>query len=164
MGRFAQVGIALGIMGIMIALMGLFPGVTGVTATIGIGIVQVFMLLFGYALLIFGALIYAKFTFYVGVPSNLAQQIGVRLSLTGLVFAALSGLSDILGFGTHINLEDGDIFFGWLQALGILLSFSISSLGVLIFAVTGTPNYSERPAVDDLEADELDTDDDDSED
>lgn len=140
MERFSQVGIAIGALGIMIALMGLFPGVTGVEPTIGIGIVQVFMLLVGYGLLIIGALMYVKFTFYLGVRTTLTQQIGTRLALTGLLFAALSGLADILGFGTHLRTADSDIFLGELQALGILLNFGISSFGIIIYAVSGTPH------------------------
>ena len=97
MWRFAQVGIALGALGIMLCLMGLFPGVTGAEPTIGIGLVQVTMVLTGYTLLILGALTYLKFTFYLNVPSTLAQQIGTRLALTGILFAALSGLAAHLG-------------------------------------------------------------------
>ena len=82
MSRFGQVGIALSALGIVIALMGLFPGMTGVEATVGIGVVQVFMLLFGYGLLVFGAIIYAKFTFFLESASTLGQQIGIRLALT----------------------------------------------------------------------------------
>jgi hypothetical protein len=150
MSRFGQVGIALGALGIMIALMGLFPGVTGVEETIGIGVVQVFMLLTGYAMLVFGGLIYAKFTFYLGSKSDLSQQIGVRLSLTGLVFAALAGLADILGFGSHIRSDAGDIFFGGLQGLGTILSLTISCFGVLMYAVTGHPQVSEESMIDDI--------------
>jgi len=139
MERFAQVGIAIGALGVVIALMGLFPGITGVDPTIGIGIVQVLMVLVGYALLIFGAIIYVKFTFYLGVPSTLWQQIGTRLALTGLLFASLAGLADILGFGSHIRIEGNDIFLGELQAFGILASFAISSVGVLLYAVAGVP-------------------------
>lgn len=142
MARFAQVGIAIGALGIVIAMMGLFPGVTGVEPTPGIGIVQVFLLLFGFALLIFGGIIYVKFTFYLGVPSSLMQQVGVRLALTGLIFAALAGLADILGFGSNIRTETSDIFFGPLQALGLLGSFALSAVGVLIYAIAGTPSSS----------------------
>lgn len=140
MQRFSQVGIAVGALGIMLAFMGLFPGVTGFEPTLGIGIVQVFLLLFGYSLLIIGAIMYVKFTFYLGIPSTLAQQIGVRLALTGLLFAALAGLSDILGFGSHVRSDVTDIFLGELQALGILASFGVSSFGVLIYAILGDPN------------------------
>jgi len=150
MSRFGQVGIAIAALGVMIALMGLFPGVTGIEQTPGIGVVQVIMLLVGYAMLIIGAVIYVKFTFYLGVPSNLAQQIGIRLSLTGLLFAAISGLSDILGFGSHVRTATSDIFFGWLQGLGLIAFLAIASLGVLIYTVAGNPQIHEESLQDDL--------------
>lgn len=127
----------MGALGAMIGLMGLFPGLTGAKPTAGIGLVQVTMVLFGYSLLILGALIYLKYTFYLDVPATLSQQIGTRLALTGLLFAALAGLADILGFGTHIRDGDGDIFFGQLQMIGILVSFGLSSVGVLIYVLAG---------------------------
>lgn len=137
MWRFAQVGIAIGALGAMICFMGLFPGVTGAEPTLGIGLIQVTMVITGYSLLILGALIYLKCTFYLSVPSSLSQQIGVRLALTGLLFAALAGLADILGFGSHIRDDVGDIFFGQLQMIGILASFGLSSLGVLVYVLAG---------------------------
>ena len=139
MWRFAQVGIALGALGVMLCFMGLFPGVTGAEPTAGIGLVQVVMLLTGYTLLILGALVYLKFTFYLDVPSTLIQQLGTRLALTGILFAALSGLADILGFGTHIRDDVSDIFFGQLQMIGILACFALSSLGVLVYVLAGAP-------------------------
>lgn len=139
MARLAQIGITLGALGIVLALMGLFPGVTGLPPTPGIGVVQVMMILSGFALLIFGALIYVKFTFYIAQAATLAQQIGIRLALTGLLFAALSGLADMLGFGSHLRTETTDVFLGQLQALGLVGSFIVSAVGVLVYAVTGTP-------------------------
>jgi hypothetical protein len=140
MARVAQLGIALGALGAVLTLMGLFPGVTGVVATPNIGLVQVLAILTGFTLLILGALIYAKFTFYASKPSTLIQQIGVRLALTGLLFAALSGLADILGFGSHDRTVASDIFFGPLQAAGIIGSFVLSSIGVLIYTIAGQPD------------------------
>ncbi len=137
MWRFAQVGIALGALGAMICLMGLFPGVTGAVPTAGIGLVQVSMVLVGYTLLVLGALTYLKFTFFLEVPASLSQQIGMRLALTGILFAALAGLADILGFGTHVRDDVNDIFFGQLQMIGILASFCLSSFGVLVYVLAG---------------------------
>lgn len=151
MSRFGQVGIAIGALGIMIAIMGLFPGITGVEATPGIGVVQVMMLVVGDALLVFGALIYLKFTFYLNTTANLVQQIGVRLSLTGLVFAAIAGLADILGFGSHLRTESSDILFGTLQAIGLLASLLLTSIGVLIYAVSGEPRLSDESQRNDLD-------------
>lgn len=150
MSRFGQVGIAFGTLGVMIIIMGLFPGVTGVDETIGIGVVQVFMLLMGYAIMNFGGLIYVKFTFYGNTSANLVQQIGIRLMLTGLLFAALAGLSDILGFGSHLRTETTDIFFGGLQGVGTIASLTVSSFGVMIYTVAGEPRLAESSLLDDL--------------
>lgn len=150
MSRFGQVGIAIGTLGIMVALMGLFPGLTGVSETPGIGIVQVIMLISGYAMLLIGALIYVKVLFYLGVPSNLTQQVGIRLMLTGLLFASISGLADILGFGSHLRTEVSDILFGGWQAFGTLASFAVSSFGVLLYTVAGNPQLSESSQREDL--------------
>ena len=145
MWNFSQVGIALGALGLIVSLMGLFPGVTGAVTTAGIGLLQVVMVLTGYALLIVGALTYVKFAFYHDVAASLSQQIGARLALTGLLFAALSGLSDILGFGSHVRDDIVDIYFGQLQMVGILASFGISSLGVLIYAIAGQKHATTSP-------------------
>ena len=145
MWRFAQVGIALGALGAMICFMGLFPGVTGAETTVGIGLVQVLMVLVGYGFLIFGALIYLKCTFFLGVPAQLSQQIGVRLAVTGILFAAMAGLADIVGLGTHIRNDVSDLFFGQLQMIGILASFGLSSLGVLIYVLSGARHARRSP-------------------
>ena len=141
MPRVAQFGIALGTLGAVLAVMGLFPGITGIEPTLGFGIAQIVSILGGFSLLIIGALIYVKFTFYPTTASRLAQQIAIRLALTGLVFAALSGLADILGFGSHARTPDLniDIFLGPWQATGLLGSFLIAALGVLLYALTGDP-------------------------
>jgi hypothetical protein len=137
MARLGQVGIAIGALGLVLTLMGLFPGVTGLTPTPGIGAIQIFAILVGFVLLIFGALIYVKFTFFTHRPPTLMQQVGTRLALTGLVLAAMAGLADVLGFGSHGFNFTGDNFLGPLQAAGLIGSYLISCLGVLIYAVAG---------------------------
>ncbi|MEZ4667634.1 MAG: hypothetical protein R3E39_06915 [Anaerolineae bacterium] len=140
MARIAQFGIALGALGSMLTFMGLFPGVTGLPPASGIGIMQIFTILSGFVLLIAGALIYVKFTFYVGKPANLLQQVGVRLALTGLLFAIMTGMADIVGFGSHLRSESAEPLFGVLQAIGIIGSFVLAALGVLIYSVSGDLN------------------------
>jgi hypothetical protein len=133
----AQLGIALAALGIVVALMGLFPGVTGIQPTAGVGVIQFLLILLGFTLLDMGALVYVKFTFYVARAANLAQQIGIRLTLTGLVLAGLTGMADFLGFGSHARTATTDVYFGQLQALGLLGSLLLSALGVMIYAITG---------------------------
>ncbi|MCB9456260.1 MAG: hypothetical protein H6671_09780 [Anaerolineaceae bacterium] len=143
--RVAQFGIVVGALGAVLTLMGLFPGMTGLDPTAGFGIMQIFTILIGFMLLILGALIYVKFTFYPYQSANLAQQIGIRLAMTGLVFAGMSGMADVLGFGSHL-MSETDILLGQLQAIGIIGGFAMSSLGVLVYAVTGTPNTGQPPS------------------
>lgn len=145
MHRVAQFGIALGALGAVLTFMGLFPGVTGIRPAGGIGIMQIFSILTGFTMLILGALIYVKFTFYPYRPARLAQQIGIRLALTGLLFACMAGLSDVLGFGSHVIGSQAGTLFGVLQAFGIIGSFVIASIGVLIYAVTGDLDSGSTP-------------------
>ncbi len=136
----AQFGIAISALGIVLTFMSLFPGVIGFSnPTEGIGIVQFAGILSGFSLLILGALMYVKFTFYDKRGAVLAQQIGIRLALTGLVLAGMVGLADVFGFGSHPRTENSDVFFGSLQAVGMLAGFLIASIGVAVYALTGHP-------------------------
>lgn len=145
MVRLSQLGIAFGALGVVLTFMGLFPGVMGLRPAQGIGIVQVVIILSGFSLLILGALIYVKYAYYPDQPSNLAQQIGSRLALTGLIISGLIGFSDTLGFGSHTRAE-GEPYFGTWQAVGIVLGFLIASIGIMIYALTGQdPDQPEDP-------------------
>jgi hypothetical protein len=133
----AQIGIALSTLGAVLAFMGMFPGVTGLDATAGIGVLQIVVILTGFTLLIGGALLYVQGAFYPGIKHNLAQQIAVRLSATGLLFSAIASLGDLLGFGSHPpGITDGP-FLGYWQAAGLIGGFLVASLGVVLFVVLG---------------------------
>ena len=144
MVRVGQIGIALGVLGVVLAFMGLFPGMTGLPPTPGIGAIQLVTMLVGFSLLITGAFIYVKYTFYTHNRSNLGQQISLRLSMTGLLFAGMSALADILGFGSNVRNATEDIFFGSWQAGGLIGGFLVASLGVLIYALTGPIEAEKR--------------------
>lgn len=135
----AQIGIAIGLLGLMVSLLGLFPGLTGVSPLPGFGMFQFSTVLAGFSLLTLGGLLYAKFTLYPGRAANLAQQIGVRLTLTGLVVAALAGFSDFLGFGSHLPADTGTVYLGELQILGALVGYVAAFGGVFLYALAGSP-------------------------
>ncbi len=138
MERVSQVGIFLGVLGIVLAVTGLFPDIAGIPTTRGIGAVQLVTVLVGLSLLIFGALLYVRSTFYPTASSNFTQQIAVRLSLTALLFASMSAVADILGFGSNVRvLYEEDIFFGPLQAAGLIGGFMVAAAGVLLYALGG---------------------------
>ena len=139
----AQIGIAIGVLGLMLASLGLFPGLTGVSPLPGFGMIQFTAVLSGFALLTLGALMYAKFTLYAGRAATLAQQIGVRLTLTGIVVAAIAGFSDYLGFGSHLPGQTGVVYLGEIQIVGAMLAFIAAFGGVFVYALTGPPPLEE---------------------
>ncbi len=137
-GRWNQVGIVIGLLGIVVALIGFFPTLAGLEANPGFGLVQVLTVLAGFSLLILGAYIFVAAVLYPKREQTLAQQIGVRLSLTGLLAAAAAGLADWLGYGSNSsNFGELRATVGSYQALGMIGSFFIAALGVMIFAVGG---------------------------
>jgi hypothetical protein len=140
--RVAQLGIAMALLGIVITFMGLFPGLIGFPPTPGVGVTQILLMIGGLSLLILGALTFVRFMFYANQPLTLAQQIGIRLALTGLTFAALGALADVLGFGSNLRRLGEDILFGPIQMVGLLISFGAASAGVMLFALAGQPEVT----------------------
>jgi len=139
MVRLSQLGIVLGVLGAVLTFMGLFPGVTGIAPTPGMGLFQVLTILTGFSLLITGALIYVKYAIYTYQSSTLAQQIGIRLAITGLLVAGMTALADVLGFGSNVPPLSDEPFFGPWQAVGLVGGFLLAAVGVLVYAVTGQP-------------------------
>jgi len=117
MGRYSEISITVGALGIVITLIGLFPGIVGLEAAAGVGVLQVLVILLGFSILFSSAFFFAKKAFYDGQPATLAQEIGIRLTLTGLLIAGAAGLADVLGFGSHPSTPDSRPFLGRLQAI-----------------------------------------------
>jgi len=137
MERHAQFSITIGALGIVITLIGLFPGIAGLEAASGVGVLQVLVTLLGFSLLFTGAYVFAKLEFFRGMPATLAQNIGIRLTLTGMLIAAASGLADVLGFGSHPNTQNTRPLLGNLQAIAFVGGILIASSGVVIYALFG---------------------------
>ncbi len=138
-GGIPQFGIALGALGIVLAFLGLFPDVTGIPTGQGFGVVQFVAIMIGFSLLIFGAVIYVKWTFYLNKQPNLIQGIGLRLAMTGIVISGIAGFADFLGFGSHNLAIAPEVMLGPIQALGVIGGFFIAALGIMIYAATGKP-------------------------
>ncbi len=146
MERYGEICITIGTLGIVITLIGLFPGIIGLETTAGIGVLQVLVILAGFSVLFTGAFLFAKQAFYAGMESTLAQDIGLRLTLTGLLIAAAAGLADVLGFGSHPSSSSTRPLLGHLQAVGFISGILIASSGVLIYALFGPQNLDSEPS------------------
>lgn len=142
--RYAQLTILVGTLGLILTLIGVFPSITGVDVQSGVGLLQIIAMLIGLTLLISGALLFVKISFYPFLETNLAQDIAIRLSMTGLLMAAATGLADMLGYGSHFP---GDIdnlpHVGEWQAAGMVIGFILASVGVLVFAIMGPVENNE---------------------
>jgi MFS family permease len=115
---------------------------------------QILVILSGMIVLIVGAFLFVQSAYYPGQKHNLAQQIALRLSMTGLVIASASGLADVLGFGSHpLGLENQRPLLGWWQTTGLIGGFVIASIGVLIFTLMGDPH---QPQDSDLNTNDYD--------
>lgn len=145
--RVGQVAILIATLGLMLILIGLFPTITGLEPKSGIGVLQLMVAIIGLILLITGALLFSKVTFYPRQRTNLAQQIGVRLSLTGLLMTGAAGLADVLGFGSHAPNAEQQIVpvLGKWQAFGMIIGFMVASAGVVLFTWMG-PSQTDDPA------------------
>jgi hypothetical protein len=143
MEKYSQISITLGALGIVITLVGLFPGIVGLETVEGVGVLQVLVILLGFSVLFTGAYLFARRVFYPGRPNTLAQDIGTRLTMTGLLIAAAAGLADVLGFGSHGSSEGTRPLLGRLQAIVFVGGILLASSGVIIFAVFG-PSQEKR--------------------
>jgi hypothetical protein len=143
MQRYSEISITIGALGIVITLIGLFPGIVGLEAAAGVGVLQVLVILLGFSILFASAFFFAKKAFYDGQPATLAQEIGIRLTLTGLLIAGAAGLADVLGFGSHPSTPETRPFLGRLQAIAFTGGILLASSGVLVYALFGPSPPSE---------------------
>ncbi|KAB2903484.1 MAG: hypothetical protein KJ064_20915 [Anaerolineae bacterium] len=136
--QLVQLGILISTLGIVLCLIGLYPGITGLEPKSGIGVLQIMIIILGMTLIIIGAMLFVKIGFYPSTGTNLAQRIAIRLSLTGLLLALAAGLADLLGYGSNPPEGPEKIpVLGVYQAVGMVVGFLVASLGVLLFALRG---------------------------
>ena len=120
-------------LGIILCTMSLGAELIGIDLTPGFGMVQMFQLLLGITFLTITAFIYLKQLRPTGTPRSLQADIGVRLAATGLVFAYVTGLSDLLGIGTHVEPSFERPFVGPLQLGGLTLGVLSIIIGLLLY-------------------------------
>lgn len=126
------VTIVLLVIGIILVIMSLAAELLGVDLTPGFGIVQIFQLLLGITCLTIGIFL-GMSKKRRGAPKSLQADIGARLAATGLVFAYITGLSDLVSIGTHVQPRFERPFIGPLQLGGMVLSILVIIAGMLLY-------------------------------
>ncbi|MCP4428388.1 MAG: hypothetical protein GY803_28200 [Chloroflexi bacterium] len=121
------------LLGIILCVMSLAAELLGLDLTPGFGIVQMFQLLVGVTALTFAVFLFLKRSRPNGAPRSLQADIGVRLAATGLIFAYVAGLSDLIGIGTHVQPNFERPFVGPLQLGGLGLGILTIIAGILLY-------------------------------
>jgi hypothetical protein len=120
-------------LGVILCIISLGAEMIGIDITPGFGIVQMVQLLLGITFLTLAGFTYLKQLRPNGTPRSLQADIGVRLASTGLVFAYVTGLSDIIGIGTHVEPSFERPFVGPLQLGGLALGVISIIIGLLLY-------------------------------
>jgi hypothetical protein len=95
--------------------------------------VQMFQLLLGISAITLAAFMHMYAERPPQTPRSLQADIGIRLAATGLVFAYVSGLSDLIGIGTHVTPAFERPAVGWLQTGGLVLGIVSIIAGMLLY-------------------------------
>jgi hypothetical protein len=101
--------------------------------TPGFGVVQTLLFLLGVTLLTISGYLYLSKRRPADAPRSLQADIGVRLSLTGLVLCYVSGFADLIRIGTHVQPEFDRPFIGPLQLGGLVIGLIIILAGMVLY-------------------------------
>lgn len=144
-GRFAfrLIPLILFLLGTILTVVSIAAELFGLDLTPGFGIVQMFQLLVGLTLLTLAGFLHIYGLRQPDEPRSLQADIGIRLAATGLVFAYVAGLSDLVGIGTHVEPHFARPYVGPLQLGGIVLGIISITAGMLLyFTSRGARNAS----------------------
>ena len=119
--------------GIILLVLSLAADSFGINSTPGFGIVQMVPLLLGITCFTLVAYVYVHERRPADSPRSLQADIAIRLGATGLVFLYVSGLSDLIGIGTHSQPNFERPFVGPLQLGGIGLGLLIILIGLYLY-------------------------------
>lgn len=125
---------ALLVVGILLGGVALLADQLGLDFTPGFGMIQMFQLLLSITSLTLAGFVFLKHRRPQPAPRSLQADIGVRLAMTGLVFCYVSGLSDLIGIGTHVVANEFERpFVGPLQLGGIALGLLSIIAGMVLY-------------------------------
>lgn len=121
------------LIGNVLTILSLAAEILGLDITPGFGMVQMFQLLVGLTFLSLAGFIHIYSLRDPDTPRSLQADIGIRLAATGLVFAYVAGLSDLLGIGTHVEPDFERPYVGPLQLGGLILGILSITVGMILY-------------------------------
>jgi hypothetical protein len=128
------ISLILFLLGTVLCLVALTAEILGFDLTPGFGMVQMLQLLLGLTLLTGAGYLQMNDLRPRNTPRSLQADIGIRLSATGLVFAFVSGFSDLIGIGTHVEVNNFERpYVGPLQLGGIVVGVLLITTGMILY-------------------------------
>ena len=109
--------LAVAVLGWLIFVLGVDPGLFGMDRSPVVGFVQIAFFLVGLAIICLGGFLTLN-TLWAGREKTIVADIGYRIVATGYVIAAASGMADVFGFGSQPFPSTP--YFGQWQALGVI--------------------------------------------
>ncbi len=135
-------GIGLAIAGYLVFLLGARPGLFYLDRSRVIGFVQISVFLIGLGMIVMGSYV-ALNNLWPNKNKTIAADIGSRLMSTGFVICVFTAMADIFGMGSH---PLPDVFFGPLQANGMVIGMVTIAFGLLLLIRYKRPELQEPSA------------------
>ena len=123
----------LSIVGLLLVVGAVATELLGFDLTPGFGVLQMLAFLAGLTALTIAVYLSMSAARPPDAPRSLQAGIGVRLSLTGLVFCYVTGFADLIRIGTHVQPEFERPFIGPLQLGGFVVGLLILLAGVVLY-------------------------------
>ena len=128
-----NVTIILAVLGVILIVLAIAADTLRLDPTPGFGMVQMVALLTGLTCLTLAPFLYLHSLRPKDAPRSLQADIGTRLGATGLVFIYVTGMSDLIGIGTHVNPSFERPFVGPLQLGGMGLGLLMIIAGLILY-------------------------------
>jgi hypothetical protein len=138
-----QIGLGLAVFGYLLFLLGARPSLFNLDRSRVIGFVQISVFLVGLALITLGSYLTLD-TFWPEGEKSIPADIGSRLISTGYVICVFTAMADIFGLGSH---RLPNVFFGPLQARGMVIGMGTIALGFLLLIRYRRPKGEPRPTI-----------------
>lgn len=121
------------LIGNVLVIVSIAAEILGLDLTPGFGIIQMLQLLIGLTLLTLAGFLHIYSLRDPDAPRSLQADVGIRLAATGLVFAYVAGLADLMGIGTHLEPTFERPFVGPLQLGGLVLGIISITSGMVLY-------------------------------
>ncbi len=124
-----RTALSLTLIGEFVLIVGAKPGWFGWSHTSGVGFVKITVFLVGLGMMCAGGMVGLP-PLWRGLERTIVSDIGMRLVATGYVVSVISGMADVLGFGSQPL--PGTPFFGPVQSAGVVIGQAVIALGFLM--------------------------------